>query len=98
MNHLLLIRKNLKKKDLIHQAEFFLASKPISQQTTQLNIRLIEQKAKRKKLHQAELHIATQCSRTSSAELNSRLAKKRSHDKRLHFAQMISMTNKLAFQ
>ena len=92
MNHLPLIRKSLNKKESIHQAEMVLASKPSHSKTTELNIRLIEQKAKRKKLHQAELYLASQCSRTSSAELNSRLAKKRAHDKMLHLAQIISMT------
>jgi len=42
MNHLPLIRKSLNKKDLIHQADFVLASKPSHIKSTELNIRLIE--------------------------------------------------------
>mgnify|MGYP004392159185 CR=1 FL=1 len=92
MNHLTMIRKSLSKKDLIHQAELVLASKPSQTKSAELNIRLIEQNAKRKKLHQAELHIASKSTCTSSALLNSRLALKRSHYKRLHSAQIISLT------
>ena len=89
MNHLALIKKSLSKKDLLHQAELVLASKPCKEKSAELNIRLIEQKAKRKKLHQLELLLASKSSKTSSAFLNSRLAEKASHSKRLHSAQMI---------
>ncbi len=92
MNHLPLIKKSLCKKDLLRQAELFLASRPSQAKPAQLNIRVIEQKTKRRKLHQAELYIASRPSHTKSAELNSRLAIKAAHDKRLHSAQMISMT------
>ena len=91
MNHLALIKKSLSKKDLLHQAELVLTSKPSQAKSAELNIRFIEQNAKRKKLHQSELHLASKSSKTSSAFLNSRLAKKEAHFKRLHSAQMITM-------
>ena len=92
MNQLALIKKSLSKKNLLHQAELILASKPCKANSIELNIRLIEQNAKRKKLHQSELHLASKSSKTSSAFLNSLLAEKAAHCKRLHSAQMISMT------
>ena len=91
MNHLALIKKGRNKKDLIHQAEMILASKPSHTNPVELNIRLISQKTKRKTLHQAELNMATRCMKTSSASLNSRLAIKKAHERRLHAAQIISM-------
>ena len=92
MNHLPLIRKNLCKKELLHQAELILVSKPSQTKSTELNIRLLEQNAKRKMLHQAELILASKCGGGSSALLNSRLADKATHAKRLHSAQIFSMT------
>ena len=91
MNHLPLIRKSLCKKDLLHQAELVLASKPSNTNSSELNLRLVEKNNKRKKLHQAELYIASKSARSSSALLNSHLAKKASHAKRLHLAQISSM-------
>ncbi len=92
MSHLPLIKKSLCKKDLLRQAEFHMASRPSYAKSSQLNIRAIEQKNKRRKLHQAELFIASRPSHTKSAELNSRLAMKAAHVKRLRSAQMISIT------
>jgi hypothetical protein len=91
MNHLALIKKSLSKKDLLHQAKLVLASKPSQTKSAELNIRLIEQNAKRKKLHHAEIQLASKCGGCSSALLNSRLADKATHAKRLHSAQIISM-------
>ena len=92
MNQLPLIRKSICRKDLLHQAQLILASKPSHQNSSELNSRLVEQNAKRKNLHHAELLLASKSSRISSAELNSRLAFKKSQTKRLHSAQIISLT------
>ena len=92
MNHLPLIKKSLCKKDLLHQAELVLVSKPSHTKPSVLNSRLIGQIAKKKKLHKAELLLASQSRRTSSAQLNCRLAIKASQAKRLHSAQIISIT------
>ena len=92
MNQLPLIRKSICRKDLLHQAQLILASKPTHQNSSELNSRLVEQNAKRKNLHQAELLLASKSSRISSAELNSRLAFKKAQNKRLHSAQIISLT------
>ncbi|ABX08529.1 Hypothetical protein P9211_05981 [Prochlorococcus marinus str. MIT 9211] len=89
--HLALIRKALSKRELLHQAELVLASKPERCSSAELNSRLIAQNAKKKKLHQVELFLASKPERCSSAELNSRLAVKRAQAKRLHSAQMISL-------
>ena len=91
MNNLLLIRKSLSKKDLLHQAELVLASKPSNTNSSELNLRLVEKNTKMKKRHQAELYIASKCARSSSSLLNSHLAKKTAHAKRLHLAQILSM-------
>tara|TARA_Y100001968_G_scaffold111256_1_gene100734 strand:+ start:1688 stop:1969 length:282 start_codon:yes stop_codon:yes gene_type:complete len=91
MNHLPLIRKSLCKKNLLHQAELVLASKPSNANSSELNLRLAEKNTKKKKLHQAELYIASKSARSSSALLNSHLARKASHAKRLHLAQIASM-------
>ena len=92
MNHLPLIRKSICRKDLLHQAQLILASKPSHQNSSELNSRLVEQNAKRKNLHQAELLLASKLRRISSAELNSRLAVKKAQAERLHSAQIISLT------
>ena len=91
MNHLPLIRKSLCKKNSLHNAELFLSSRPSHSSPTDLNIRLLKQKAKRKAIHQSELNLASKGS-SSSSQLNRHLAKKRDHEKRLHSAQIISMT------
>ena len=75
MNHLPLIRKSLCKKNSLHVAELFLSSRPSNSSPSELNIRLLKQKAKRKAIHQSELYLASKC-RTSSPQLNSHLAKK----------------------
>ncbi len=90
MNHLPLIRKSLCKKTSLHKAELYLSSRPSHSSPTELNIRLLKQKAKKKALHQSELNLASKGS-TSSSFLNSHLARKREHEKRLHSAQIISM-------
>ena len=90
MNHLPLIRKSICRKNSLHNAELFLSSRPSHSSPTELNIRLLKQKAKRKAIHQSELLLASKAS-SSSSELNSHLAKKREHEKRLHSAQIISM-------
>ena len=92
MNQLPLIKKSICRKDLLHQAQLVLASKPSHENSSELNSRLVEQNAKRKNLHQAELLLASKSSRISSAELNSRLAFKKAQTKRLHSAQIISLT------
>ena len=92
MNHLPLIRKKLCKKDLLHQAELLLASKPSQAKPAELNIRLIEKAKRRRKLHQAELLLASRSVGCSSAQLNSRLALKAIQSKRLHNAQIVSIT------
>ena len=91
MNHLPLIRKSLCKKELLHQAELVLASKPSHASSSELNLRLVEKNTKKKKLHQAELYIASMSARSSSALLNSHLARKAAHAKRLHLVQISSM-------
>ena len=91
MNYLSLIRKSLCQKDLLHQAELALASKPSNANSSELNLRLAEENTKKKKLHQAELYIASMSARSSSALLNSHLARKAAHAKRLHLAQICSM-------
>ena len=90
MNHLPLIRKSICRKNSLHNAELFLSSRPSHSSPTELNIRLLKQKAKRKAIHQSELNLASK-SRSSSSQLNSHLAKKREHENRLHSAQIISM-------
>ena len=90
MNHLPLIRKSICKKNLLHNAELFLSSRPSHSSSTELNIRLLKQKFRRKAIHKSELNLAAKSS-SSSSLLNSHLAKKREHEKRLHSAQMISM-------
>ena len=90
MNHLPLIRKSICRKNSLHNAELFLSSRPSHSSPTELNIRLLKQKAKRKAIHQSELNLASKGS-SSSSQLNSHLAKKREHEKRLHSAQIISM-------
>tara|TARA_B100000579_G_C22368929_1_gene637374 strand:- start:151 stop:474 length:324 start_codon:yes stop_codon:yes gene_type:complete len=90
MNHLPLIRKSLCKKSLLHNAELFLSSRPSHSSSTELNIRLLKQKAKIKAIHQSELNLASKGT-SSSTKLNSHLAKKREHEKRLHSAQITSM-------
>ena len=92
MNQLPLIRKSICRKDLLHQAELLLASKPSHRNSSELNSRLVEQKSKRKNLHQAELLLASKPSHKNSSELNSRLAFKKAQTKRLHSAQIISLT------
>ena len=91
MNQLPLIRKSLRKKNLLHSAELFFSARPCQSSSTELNIRLLRQKAKRNAIHQSELNLASKIS-SSSCELNSYLAIKRDHEKRLHSAQIISMT------
>tara|TARA_Y100001978_G_scaffold113898_1_gene101584 strand:- start:409 stop:684 length:276 start_codon:yes stop_codon:yes gene_type:complete len=88
MNHLPLIRKNLRKKNSLHDAELFLSSRPSHSSSTELNIRLLKQKAKKKAIHQSELNLAYK-GRSSSSKLNSHLAKKREQEKRLHSAQIL---------
>ena len=90
MNHLPLIRKSLCKKNSLLKAELFLSSRPSHSSSTELNIRLLNKKAKEKAIHQSELDLASKCS-SSSLQLNSHLAKKREHEKRLHAAQINSM-------
>tara|TARA_B100000214_G_scaffold345779_1_gene295924 strand:- start:15 stop:338 length:324 start_codon:yes stop_codon:yes gene_type:complete len=90
MNHLPLIKKKLCKKNLLHNAELFLSSRPSCSSPKELNIRLLKQKAKRKAIHQSELNLASKSS-TSSLKLNSHLARKREHEQRLHSAQITSM-------
>ena len=92
MNHLPLIRKSICRKNSLHNAELFLSSRPSHSSPTELNIRLLKQKAKRKAIHQSELNLAYK-GRSISSQLNSHLAKKRDHEKRLHSAQIISMTS-----
>ena len=92
MNHLPLIRKSICRKNSLHNAELFLSSRPSHSSPTELNIRLLKQKAKRKAIHQSELNLACK-GRSISSQLNSHLAKKRDHEKRLHSAQIISMTS-----
>ena len=90
MNHLPLIRKSICRKNSLHNAELFLSSRPSHSSPTELNIRLLKQKSKRKAIHESELNLASKgCS--SSSLLNSHLAKKREQQKRLHSAQIISM-------
>ena len=90
MNHLPLIKKNLCKKISLHKAELFLSSRPSHSSSTELNIRLLKQKAKEKAIHKSELDLASRCS-SSALQLNNHLAKKRDHHKRLHSAQITSM-------
>tara|TARA_B100000700_G_scaffold158947_1_gene176144 strand:+ start:323 stop:601 length:279 start_codon:yes stop_codon:yes gene_type:complete len=90
MNHLPLIRKGLCKKNSLHDAELFLSSRPSHTSPSELNIRLLKKKAKRKALHQSELNLASKGSSISSL-LNSHLAKRREQAKRLHSAQISSM-------
>jgi hypothetical protein len=90
MNHLPLIRKNLCKKNSLHNAELFLSSRPSHSNPTDLNIRLLKQKAKKKVIHQSELNLASK-STSSSKKLNSHLARKKEHKQRLHSAQITSL-------
>ena len=90
MNYLPLIRKNLCKKNSLHNAELFLSSRPSHTSPKALNIHLLKKNAKRKALHQSELNLAYKSS-SSSSKLNSHLAKKKQHFKRLHSAQITSM-------
>ncbi len=90
MNQLPLIRKNLCKKNSLHDAELFLSSRPSHSSSKELNIRLLMQKAKRKAIHKSEINLASKSS-SSSKKLNSYLAKKREHAQRLHSAQITSM-------
>tara|TARA_B100000965_G_C19367880_1_gene658942 strand:+ start:357 stop:680 length:324 start_codon:yes stop_codon:yes gene_type:complete len=90
MNHLPLIRKSLCKKASLHNADLFLSSRPSHSSPTELNIRLLEQKAKRKAIHQSELNLAYKA-RSSSSQLNSHFARKREQEKRLHSAQITSI-------
>jgi hypothetical protein len=90
MNHLPLIRKSLCKKNLLHKADLFFSSRPSHSSSTELNIRLLKQRAKRKATHHSEINLASKGS-TSSTNLNSHLAKKKMHEKRLHSAQIASM-------
>ena len=90
MNQLPLIRKTLCKKTSLRNVELVLSSRPSHSSSTELNIRLLEQKAKRKAIHQSELNLASKCS-TSSSSLNSYLARKKEREQRLHSAQIISM-------
>tara|TARA_Y100001968_G_scaffold221470_1_gene204314 strand:+ start:220 stop:498 length:279 start_codon:yes stop_codon:yes gene_type:complete len=90
MNYLPLIRKSLSKKNSLHNAELFLSSRPSHSSPTELNIRLLKKKAKRKALHQSELNLASKGSSISSL-LNSHMAKRREQAKRLHSAQITSM-------
>tara|TARA_B100000965_G_scaffold62684_2_gene48496 strand:- start:688 stop:1011 length:324 start_codon:yes stop_codon:yes gene_type:complete len=92
MNQLPLIRKSLCKKNLLHNAELFFSSRPGHSSPTELNIRLLKQKAKKNATHQSELNLASKSS-SSSTQLNNYLANKRDHEKRLHSARMISMIN-----
>ena len=89
MNHLPLIRKSLCKKKSLHDAELFLSSRPSHSSPSELNIRLLKQKAKRKALHESELNLASK-GRSISSLLNSHLAKRREQAKRLHLAQINS--------
>tara|TARA_Y100001978_G_C23454719_1_gene319429 strand:+ start:297 stop:620 length:324 start_codon:yes stop_codon:yes gene_type:complete len=90
MNHLPLIKKSLCKKNSLHNAEIFLSSRPSHSSPSELNIRLLKQKAKRKALHQSEINLASKGS-SSSSLLNTHLAKRREQAKRLHLAQITSM-------
>ena len=90
MNQLSLIKKSLCKKNLLHNAELFFSSRPSHSSSTELNIRLLKQKAKRNAIHRSELNLASKSS-SSSSQLNSHLANKRDHEKRLHSAQIISI-------
>jgi len=90
MNHLPLIRKNLCKKNSLHNAELFLSSRPSHSNPSELNIRLLKQKSRSKALHDSELNIASK-GRSISAILNSHLAKRREQEKRLHSAQITSI-------
>jgi len=90
MNHLPLIRKSLCKKNSLHNAELFLSSRPSHSSSSELNIRLLRKKAKRKALHQSELNLASKGS-SSSSLLNIHLAKRREQAKRLHSAQINSL-------
>ena len=90
MNYLPLIRKNMCKKHALHNAELFLSSRPSHSNPKELNIRLLQQNAKRKAIHQSELNLASKGS-SSSSKLNIYLAIKKEHEKRLHSAQITSM-------
>ena len=90
MNHLPLIRKSICKKNSLHNAELFLSSRPSHSSSSELNIRLLRKKAKRKALHQSELNLASKGS-SSSSLLNIHLAKRREQAKRLHSAQITSL-------
>ena len=90
MNLLPLIRKNLCKKNSLHNAGVFLSSRPSHSSPRELNIRLLRQKAKRKAIHQSELNLASK-SISSPTKLNCHLARKREHAQRLHSAQITSM-------
>ena len=90
MNHLPLIRKNLCKKNSLHNAELFLSSRPSHSSPAELNIRFLKQKTKNKAIHKSELNLASKC-RTSSSSLNGYLARKKEREQRLHSAQIISM-------
>jgi hypothetical protein len=57
---------------------------------SELNIRLLKQKAKRKALHESEVNLASK-GRSISALLNSHLAKRKEQEKRLHSAQITSI-------
>ena len=92
MNHLPLIRKSLSKKDLLRKAELIITSKPSHSKSAELNIRLIEKNAKRRKLHQAELQVFSNSRGCPSSQLNNLFAKKATQAKRLHSAQIFSMT------
>tara|TARA_Y100001968_G_C19232048_1_gene654956 strand:- start:88 stop:414 length:327 start_codon:yes stop_codon:yes gene_type:complete len=90
MNNLPLIRKSLCKKNSLHNAELFLSSRPSHSSPSELNIRLLKQKAKRKALHESELNLASK-GRSISSLLNSHLAKRREQAKRIHSAQLTSI-------
>ena len=90
MNQLVLIRKKICKKNSLHNAELFFSSRPSHSSSTELNIRLLKQKAKRKAIHQSELNLNSKVS-SNSIHLNKHLAKKREHEKRLHSAQIASI-------
>tara|TARA_B100001250_G_C19284395_1_gene564702 strand:+ start:173 stop:439 length:267 start_codon:yes stop_codon:yes gene_type:complete len=88
MNQLPLIRKTLCKKTSLRNVELVLSSRPSHSSSTELNIRLLKQKAKRKAIHQYELNLSSKCS-TSSSILNIHLARKKEQEKRLRSAQVI---------
>tara|TARA_B100000579_G_C22476751_1_gene685996 strand:+ start:162 stop:497 length:336 start_codon:yes stop_codon:yes gene_type:complete len=90
MNHLPMIKKSLCKKTSRHNAELFFSSRPSHSSPIELNIRLLNQKAKLKAIHQSELNLASKSS-SSSSLLNIHLAKKKEHEKKLHQAQLASM-------